>query len=147
MTQTRQWMKEWSAWRRRMRRLGHPAQAVIDAQTGGIRYSAPVRAGFEFKIREPSFPKVKAQKASSPLTARILRIQGRNCYLCGYHMAAPTREHVVPQSKGGKNAGNILMACQPCNVRKGNRDPHPCERLYAEAVHLRLKAATAELAA
>lgn len=120
-----------------MRRLGHPAQACIDAQTKGIRYSGN---GVEFMPKPPSMPKLTPLKVSSSLTNRVLRVQGRNCYLCGHHMAAPTREHVVPQSLGGRNAGNLLMACQPCNVRKGNRWPHPCEVLYAEAVHLRLKA-------
>lgn len=138
--QRRQWMREWSAWRRRMRRLGHPAQACIDAQTKGIRYSG---RSAEFIAKPPGMPKLKALKTSSPLTARILRLQGPDCYLCGATMARPTREHVIPQSKGGKNAGNLLMACQPCNVAKGNRWPYPCELIYVGAVHLRLKAMSA----
>jgi 5-methylcytosine-specific restriction endonuclease McrA len=37
-------------------------------------------------------------------------------------MAAPTRDHIRPRSKGGKLApGNKVFACQPCNTDKGSR--------------------------
>lgn len=33
----------------------------------------------------------------------------------------PTVDHVVPQSRGGKSESrNLVLACQPCNKKKGN---------------------------
>ena len=58
------------------------------------------------------------------------RDDGR-CQLCGFelsmatkwpHPRTPTRDHIVPLSKGGTHErGNLQLACAECNVRKGNR--------------------------
>jgi len=46
------------------------------------------------------------------------RIQG-TCHYCPE--VATSRDHIVPLSLGGPMAqANIVMACGPCNVRKGN---------------------------
>jgi hypothetical protein len=38
--------------------------------------------------------------------------------------AEATYDHVVPRSQGGKtNWENIVIACVPCNQRKGGRTP------------------------
>lgn len=38
-----------------------------------------------------------------------------------------TFDHVIPKSRGGRTIwGNIVTACQSCNIRKGNRMPHAC---------------------
>jgi 5-methylcytosine-specific restriction endonuclease McrA len=37
-------------------------------------------------------------------------------------MAAPTRDHIRPRSKGGTlDVGNKALACDPCNGDKGSR--------------------------
>jgi 5-methylcytosine-specific restriction endonuclease McrA len=47
---------------------------------------------------------------------------GKPCAYCGDPMAAPTRDHIRPRSKGGTLApGNRAFACQPCNTAKGSR--------------------------
>lgn len=49
------------------------------------------------------------------------------CQYCGKRLARPdlTIDHVIPQSKGGRDTWeNLVLACVPCNVRKGNRTPH-----------------------
>jgi len=53
------------------------------------------------------------------------------CQLCGYELSmttkwpdpkTPTRDHVVPLSKGGTHErGNLQLACADCNIAKGNR--------------------------
>lgn len=48
------------------------------------------------------------------------------CAYCGqvFHKDHLTREHIVPQSKGGKDTWtNVVTACGPCNHRKAARTP------------------------
>lgn len=48
------------------------------------------------------------------------------CMYCGEHFSRGelTRDHVVPLSKGGRDAWeNVVTACLACNVRKGGRTP------------------------
>jgi 5-methylcytosine-specific restriction endonuclease McrA len=48
------------------------------------------------------------------------------CLYCGDHFARGelTRDHVVPLSKGGRDAWeNVVTACLSCNVRKGCHTP------------------------
>lgn len=47
------------------------------------------------------------------------------CYYCGgqLHKRNWTRDHIIPQSKGGRNDfDNIVEACAPCNVMKADLD-------------------------
>ena len=53
------------------------------------------------------------------------RDKGR-CQYCGCGMTKreATYDHVVPRSLGGKMSWeNIVLACRPCNQRKGSRTP------------------------
>ncbi|GMW02037.1 MAG: HNH endonuclease [Candidatus Hydrogenedentota bacterium] len=48
------------------------------------------------------------------------------CQYCGKHFSRSqlTIDHVLPQSRGGGDSWeNLVLACLPCNVRKGNRTP------------------------
>lgn len=48
------------------------------------------------------------------------------CLYCGgqYPRGTLTRDHVIPQSKGGSDTWeNVVSACITCNVRKGGRTP------------------------
>lgn len=48
------------------------------------------------------------------------------CAYCGMRgrIGDLTAEHVMPQSRGGRNTWtNLVTACKPCNMRKGNRTP------------------------
>lgn len=62
-----------------------------------------------------------------PLTNRALfRRDLYLCMYCGTKFAERelTRDHVVPKSRGGKDAWtNVVSACKRCNQRKGNRLP------------------------
>lgn len=53
------------------------------------------------------------------------RDHGR-CQYCGATVApgAATYDHVLPRSQGGKTSWeNVVIACAPCNQRKGGRTP------------------------
>ena len=62
-----------------------------------------------------------------PFSRRNLyRRDGNCCQFCGRRF--PTHElsidHVIPRSRGGRtNWENCVLACIPCNVRKGSRLP------------------------
>jgi 5-methylcytosine-specific restriction endonuclease McrA len=48
------------------------------------------------------------------------------CQYCGvkHVLSKLTYDHVVPRAKGGRTTWeNIVMACVPCNEKKGNRTP------------------------
>lgn len=48
------------------------------------------------------------------------------CQYCGKRVSKCdlTLDHVVPRSRGGRDSWeNLVLACVPCNVRKGNRTP------------------------
>lgn len=63
-----------------------------------------------------------------PLTNQALFGRDRNvCLYCSKEFADSglTRDHVVPSSKGGKDAwDNVVAACKRCNHHKGNRLAH-----------------------
>lgn len=49
-----------------------------------------------------------------------------NCQYCGTKvpMATFTYDHVTPRAQGGKTEWtNVVVACGPCNQKKGNRTP------------------------
>ena len=47
---------------------------------------------------------------------------GWRCVYCGSTNGRLTLDHVVPRSKGGESIWeNVVTACAPCNLRKGDR--------------------------
>ncbi len=57
-------------------------------------------------------------------------LRGRfSCQYCGMPDSAEhlTFDHVIPRSRGGRTCWtNVLAACSPCNLRKGNKLPKVC---------------------
>jgi 5-methylcytosine-specific restriction endonuclease McrA len=53
----------------------------------------------------------------------LLRRDKHTCQYCGSHKQL-TIDHVFPRSKGGKHTwDNVVIACERCNTRKGDRIP------------------------
>ncbi len=49
---------------------------------------------------------------------------GWSCVYCGTSGGRLTLDHVVPRSRGGGSVWeNVVTACAPCNLRKGDRLP------------------------
>ena len=47
---------------------------------------------------------------------------GWRCVYCGSSATRLTLDHVVPRSRGGESSWeNVVTACAPCNLRKGDR--------------------------
>lgn len=93
---------------------------------------------YDRRIRSPSFemrlPSVIALKEFVPSLRRpaftrfnVFLRDRFTCQYCG--RGFPTHEltfdHVVPRSRGGRTTwSNVVTACSPCNLLKGNRLPH-----------------------
>ena len=54
------------------------------------------------------------------------------CKICNPETTSPaTRDHSWPKSKGGLSTyENIVLACGPCNRKKGSRTLRVCDREY-----------------
>jgi len=72
---------------------------------------------------------------TGPEWRQIIRCQGGLCKICRVKFNAkvyPTRDHILPLSKGGYlTKDNTQALCRPCNTRKGNRvDPGTQHSLF-----------------
>ncbi len=98
--------------------LAHKAEVLHD--TGEALHSEHLAVPVPSVIRLRTFVKVPYRRRA-PLNRRgIFARDGHRCQYCG--AAAESIDHVVPRSKGGEHAWeNVVAACRPCNVRKGDR--------------------------
>ncbi len=87
--------------------------------------SSPTR-----RIRLPSVVSLKTyvNHARKPAFTRfnVFLRDGFTCQYCGdAERENLTFDHVIPRSRGGKTTwANIVAACSPCNLRKGNKMPN-----------------------
>jgi len=52
----------------------------------------------------------------------LLEKFGRKCVYCGTDNVPLQMEHIVPKARGGTNrVSNLVLACEPCNKKKGNQ--------------------------
>jgi hypothetical protein len=72
-------------------------------------------------------PQLWAEDYAPPLTNRALfERDGYICQFCGEQFKTKelTRDHIIPTSRGGKNAWtNVVTACFYCNNKKQDRTP------------------------
>jgi 5-methylcytosine-specific restriction endonuclease McrA len=81
-----------------------------------------------FEMRLPSVVSLKeyVRPTRQPAFTRFnVFLRDRfTCQYCGEHEEL-TFDHVIPRSKGGATTWeNVVAACSPCNLRKGDRLPH-----------------------
>jgi 5-methylcytosine-specific restriction endonuclease McrA len=69
----------------------------------------------------------KIPRRSVPFNRKNLFERDRyTCQYCGHRLPSTdlTIDHILPRSRGGySNWQNCVLACLPCNLRKGNRLP------------------------
>ena len=59
--------------------------------------------------------------AHTPSRAMIYKRDNNKCQYCGSTKSL-TIDHVIPKSKGGQDTWeNLVVACSPCNVKKGDK--------------------------
>lgn len=102
-----------------------------------------VLSEYEASVHSPSLrmklPSVIALKDFIPATRRPaftrFNVFLRDSFACQYcGEAQPTHDltfdHVIPRSRGGRTTWeNVVAACGPCNLRKGNRLPKDCQMI------------------
>lgn len=68
---------------------------------------------------------VKRAKRFVPNKRNIFLRDNYSCQYCGANNPSNlTLDHVMPQSRGGKNTWeNLVCACRDCNFKKANRTP------------------------
>lgn len=79
----------------------------------------------------------------SSLVNRLWVVQSGRCFHCGEamlmrvasnHGRGWSREHIYPVSRGGRNAGNVVLAHRKCNSARGNPEPSEDEIERALAI-------------
>lgn len=100
-----------------------------------FRDSVTVISNYDRVVRSPSWelklPSVLALKEYIPMARRpaftrfnVFLRDHWQCQYCGgqFRTSDLTFDHVLPRSRGGRtNWSNIVTACQPCNMVKGNK--------------------------
>ena len=107
----------------------HPTYFIRSA---GDIFPVPIRIVLKRQV------KFKNQHVVAPVNNRNLFLRdGYTCQYCGRHKSelrdneTLTRDHIVPQDRGGGNEWtNLATACNPCNNKKGN--------MLLERVNMRL---------
>lgn len=95
-------------------------------RASGLRSSIEVSSILLTKARV--VPRLWSEDYVPPLTNRALFERDANiCQYCGetFSPSQLTRDHIIPQSRGGKDAWtNVVASCFVCNsVRKRNKTP------------------------
>ncbi|WP_349368477.1 HNH endonuclease [Salinarimonas sp.] len=86
-----------------------------------------------FEMRLPSVVSLKTYVKPTRIPAFTrFNVFLRDRFTCQYCGAREdlTFDHVIPRSKGGQTTWeNVVAACSPCNLRKGDRLPRDAEML------------------
>ncbi|MGV3758376.1 MAG: HNH endonuclease [Actinomycetota bacterium] len=98
--------------------LAERAEVLHD--TGEALHSEHLTVPVPSVVRLRTFVKVPFRRRA-PLNRRgVFARDGHRCQYCG--ATAESIDHVIPRSKGGPHTWeNVVAACRPCNVRKGDQ--------------------------
>ncbi|WP_408906196.1 HNH endonuclease [Roseomonas marmotae] len=106
-----------------------------------------VLSEYDAEVHSPSqvirLPSVIALKEYIPSARRpaftrfnVFLRDSFSCVYCGQEMPTHdlTFDHVIPRSRGGRTSwDNVVTACGPCNLRKGNKLPREIKMFPRQA--------------
>ena len=85
-------------------------------------FDLPPYAIFHRKGADPHYVRVPRAIQRKISRRALFARDGWRCVYCGSSNGRLTLDHVVPRSKGGESVWeNVVTACAPCNLRKGDR--------------------------
>jgi hypothetical protein len=102
--------------------------AYVAGTTAGRKSVSPKEA-VAMAMMPPPVTKPSKRKSMTKIKLRMLE-KNRRCAWCNCELTAETAtvDHVIPLSRGGlDNANNRVLACQPCNQKRGNAMPEICK--------------------
>lgn len=109
-------------------------RADIVHDTDEVLHSERLALAVPSVVRLRTLVKVPYQRHLTISRRGVLARDAHRCQYCGSR--AETIDHVRPRSRGGDHTWeNVVAACRPCNLRKGNR------LLSDSGLHLRTRPA------
>ena len=107
--------------------IDHLGEAII-MYTGGVNARTGLLSTIETStiIVVDGMPAAKRYKEPTLTNGALFARDCQVCAYCGGHhqTSALTRDHIMPQSKGGSDKWmNVVTACKPCNSLKANMSP------------------------
>ncbi len=111
-----------SVWRACSLVLSEKAE-VIEAHPERVIRSPSTTLPHPVVIRLRSYVRVPRFQARRITRRAVFARDGYRCQYCGT-TSRLTVDHVLPRSRGGESTwDNIVTACAPCNLEKGDRLP------------------------
>ncbi len=115
-----------SLWRACSLILSNKAE-VIEAHPERVIRSPSTTLPHPIVIRLRSYVRVPRLQARRITRRAIFARDGFRCQYCG-GTSSLTVDHVTPRSRGGGSTwDNVVTACAPCNLRKGDKLPREAD--------------------
>lgn len=95
-------------------------KADMLAPSGDLCRSERLAIDVPSVVRLRQFVHVPYRRRAALNRRTVFARDGSQCQYCGD--AADSIDHVLPRAKGGEHVWeNVVAACRPCNIRKGDR--------------------------
>jgi 5-methylcytosine-specific restriction endonuclease McrA len=101
---------------------------VLSGKAENVEFDSKIVRSPSFSMRLPvvirlmKYIKKPYQKALPFSKKNVLKRDQFRCQYCGKNHSYLTIDHIVPKSRGGRTTWeNVVVACQSCNLIKGDR--------------------------